>query len=197
MSGERGTGNNQSPAFTILTKILSKPTPSHHRFNISNPTPDRSSSSPSTIPTFSLRCYAPEVRCLAHSPPQTLKGPPKVPSIRYSATRALTRRGPRLGQLAKYSTPAEPPHVCFNQVCYSPGHFRQLPALLGSDFRMAQGSPGNRQTHTRYHHRRRCGFLLCCLSGAHSGTSAPPRSNEKDPGRPRKWLGCHQLPQET
>lgn len=72
-----------------------------------------SSSAPSHISClFSLRCYAPEVRHRTFFLLEILKYSPKVSSLRYSATHALTRRAPTFAQLARYSTPAEPQHVC-------------------------------------------------------------------------------------
>ena len=75
-------------------------------------------------PIFIPRCYVPEVRHLTHLLPQGLKHPPKALAIRFSATHALVRRGPRPIQLARYSTPVEPPRVCLNQIHYSLAHFR-------------------------------------------------------------------------
>jgi hypothetical protein len=96
----------------------SKQTPGH------SGSPVRIHSLSSSPPIFTSRCYAPEVRHLTCLLPQALKRPPKAPATRFSATHALARRGPRPIQLARYSTPVEPPHVCSNRIRCSLAHFR-------------------------------------------------------------------------
>lgn len=175
---------------TIIPGTVSKP--------VQQKSQPPSSSTPSLIfCVFSSRCYAAEVRHPAHCLLQVLFDPPKVPSLRYSATLALTRRAPRVIQLARYSTPAEPQHVCFNKSVSLSSIFDALALPDCSPFGMAKSSPSNRQTH--YWHRDLCRrrFLLCRSPGTYPGLPTSARPYKENSGRPRKWLGCHQLPQET